>query len=223
MKNNKLLLTLIGLLIFSSCDTTKILTSNIKSTEITDLQYFEPSSYITLIETGNRGKYNDSISRQAEQLLTKITNTFRGQLHITDDIIVMDTLLRHKLQKEINYLMLSASRKQSIDSLRIGPMLDSILESKGKRFGLITVSSGFTRTKENYRNQNIKGGGMAVATLGMYYQVPIKANSTVYAMIVDAKEKNIAFFRKTFQKDKEPLDENVITGQLQKLFNDYFK
>lgn len=222
MKLYKLLLTLIGLIILVACNTTKIRTSKVKPAEITDLQQFEPLSYITLIEAGNRGKYNDTISQQAAQLLTKVTNKFRGQLHITDEITVQDTLLKSKIEKEINYLIIFASTKQGFDSLKITPILDSLLELNGKRFGLVTASSGFTRTKENYIDQKIKSTGIAIGTLGMVVPVTIKANSTIYTLIIDAQQNNVAFFRKTFNQEREPLDEKILTEQLQLLFKGYF-
>jgi hypothetical protein len=154
--------------------------------------------------------------------MTEISSTYKTSIPVTGDISVSDTLIQNKIEKEIEFLCISADRQRSISNLKITPMLDSLLEKSGKRFGLITVTTGFTRTKGNYGGQVAKGAAMGLLTLGMYYQTPIKANSTVYAMIVDAKENNIAFFRKSFLQDKEPLDKNVLTKQIQKIFENYF-
>ena len=41
-------------------------------------------------------------------------------------------------------------------------------------------------------------------------------------MIIDAKENNIAFFKKSLLQDREPLDKEVLTKQIQNIFEDYF-
>lgn len=216
---NQLLLVL---LILSSCTTTRPLTSVVKPAEITDLQILEPVSYISLIETGNKGKYNDSISQSSQVLVTKALKSFPDNIPFTGEITVVDSRIKQKLAKDIEYLCLSAEKQKSISNLKITPALDSLLESKGKRFGLITVSTGFTRKKGNYGGQIAKGVLTGILTMGMYYQTPIKANSTIYAMIIDSKDNNIAFFKKSFLPDKDPLEEAVVSKQIQKIFEGYF-
>ena len=63
---------------------------------------------------------------------------------------------------------------------------------------------------------------MGLLTMGMYYQTPIKSNSTIYAVIVDNQEKNIAFYRKSILQDKEPTEKEVLVKQIQSLFEKYF-
>lgn len=147
---------------------------------------------------------------------------FVPQLPITGDIQISDTVISNKIRMEINFLLNSVLRNKSIFSIQITPVLDSVMDLKGKRFGLILVTNGFTRTNSNYTNQSMKGAGMAILTLGMYYQTPIKATSNIYAMIVDAKENNIAFFNKDFVRNKEPLEATVIIDQFKNLFSGYF-
>lgn len=56
----------------------------------------------------------------------------------------------------------------------------------------------------------------------MYYQSPISANSTIYTMIVDAKENNIAFYKKSSLNNKKPNNSEVIKKQVEKIFEGYF-
>lgn len=211
-----------GLLILSSCTTTKPLTSSVNQNEISDLQSFEPVSYISLIERGNRGKFNDSLSQSSQELITSALNSYPNNIPLTGNITVIEPRIKQILAKDIENLCISAVRQKTIATLKITPMLDSLLESRGKRFGIITAATGFTRKKGNYGGQIAKGVLTGILTMGMYYQTPIKANSTIYAMIVDSKNNNIAFFRKSFVQDKDPLDEDVIKKQIQKLFEGYF-
>ncbi|GAB2987006.1 hypothetical protein GCM10027049_28540 [Mucilaginibacter puniceus] len=220
MKN--LYVLLVTLLILTSCTVTKPLTSSVSVADVTDIQLFEPVSMISLIETGNKGKYNDSTSQISKALLTTTLKSFPQNIPITGEITSTDNAVKIKLTNDIEYLCGSADKEKSISNLKITPTLDSLLEATGKRFGLIAVSTGFTRRKGNYGGQIAKGILTGVLTMGMYYTTPVKSYSTVYVMIVDAKENNIAFFRKSFLQDKDPLDEGVLSKQVQKAFEGYF-
>jgi len=221
MKHLKLF-TLIICIIASSCTASKLLTSDVKPDEVKDLHLLEPFSYISKITKGNRGQLNDSVSFISKQLIIKVLENFKGQIPLTGQIILSDSAVNSNLEKEIESLCLSAERLNNISNLRITPTIDKILEANGVRFGLITVGTGFTRIKGNYGKEVAKGAVLGILTLGMYYQTPVKANSTIYALIVDSKENNISFFRKSFLQDNEPLDENVLTRQFKDLFTDYF-
>jgi len=206
----------------SSCTTTKPLVSDISPTEVTDLKLLEPFSYISMIKKGNRGEIDDSISSESRQLVIKVIEDFKPKIPLTGEIILSDTTVRNNLEKEFETLIRTAERTKSISNLKITPVIDKVLEANNVRFGLITVTTGFTRIKGNYGKQVVKGAGLAILTLGMYYQTPIKAYSTVYAMIVDSKQDNVSFFRKSFLQDKEPLDESILVKQYRDIFKGYF-
>jgi hypothetical protein len=137
-----------------------------------------------------------------------------------------DSLGREQLQEEINFLITSAERNKILKDIPITPLIDSLMRTSEKRFGLIIVQYGFTRAKGNYGGQVAKAIGMGILTgvlTGVsVYQTPIKANSTLYAVIVDNREKNIAFFNKSILQDREPREKNNITKQLNTIFEKYF-
>jgi hypothetical protein len=213
---------ILSFLILVSCTTTKPLTSNVNPKEVTDLKLLEPYSYISKISKGNRQQLDDSISTASKRHIIKVLENLNGQIPLTGKIILSDTSINKTLEKEFESLILTADRTKNISNLKITPTIDKVLEANGVRFGLITVGSGFTRIKGNYGKQVAKGAAMAILTLGMYYQTPVKAYSTIYVMIVDSKEDNISFFRKSYLQDKEPLDENVLTKQYKDIFKGYF-
>ncbi|MGB8492199.1 MAG: hypothetical protein WCE64_14170 [Bacteroidales bacterium] len=213
---------ILGCIIFSACTTTKPLTSNVLSSEVTDLKLLEPYSYISMIKKGNRGEIDDSLSARSKELIIKVLEDFNGQIPITGEIFLSDTAVNNNLEKEYESLMLTADENKNISNLKITPVIDKILETNNVRFGLLTVSTGFTRIRGNYGKQVVKGVGLAILTLGTYYQSPVKAYSTIYAMIVDSKEDNITFYRKSFLQDKEPLDENALKKQFASIFKGYF-
>jgi hypothetical protein len=54
-----------------------------------------------------------------------------------------------------------------------------------------------------------------------YGAVPLKANSTLHAIIVDAERDNIAFYNST-TAESEPCDPTVLSKQIDNLFRDVF-
>ena len=139
----------------------------------------------------------------------------------SEEVKITDSPDRIKFEQEINFLILSAERNRSIKNIQITPLIDSLLSANGKRFGLIIVQSRFTRAQNNYGTQIAKGVGMGILTMGMYYQTPIKANSTIYAVIVDGKDKNVAFYNKNVLQDKEPTEKDNVIKQIHKIFEKY--
>jgi hypothetical protein len=220
--NQKTIFLILSCIILSSCTATKLLTSNVQPAEITNLKLLEPYSYISMIKKGNRGQLDDSISSISKQVNISVLKSFNGQIPITGDIILSDTTINKTLEKEYENLILTADRNKNITNLKITPTLDKILEANDTRFGLIVICTGFTRAKGNYGKEIAKGAALGILTLGMYYQTPVKAYSTIYVMIVDSKEDNVAFFRKSFKQDLEPLDQLVLTNQYKKIFEGYF-
>ena len=213
---------LLAVIIFGSCSTSKLLTSNVRPTDITAIPKIETLSYISLIERANQGRYNDTLSNSAKELFGRVLDSFGSRIPLKGEIPVIDPVVRTKMEKEIEFLCISADRQRSISSLKLTPILDSLLEINQQRFGLITVTAGFTRVGGNYGKQIAKGIGLGILTLGMVYTTPVKANSTVYAMIIDSKNDNIAFFRKSALQDKDPLNEVVLKKQVYDIFNGYF-
>lgn len=222
MKKYSLSILILSPLLFTFCTSTRPLTSAIHPTEILDLQQLEPLAYISLIENGNKAEYNDTLSEKSKLTLTHVISTFNNRLPLTGTLLAEDGHDHYTLSKEIELLCTTADKQRDISNLRLTPTLDALLESNGKRFGLITVATGFTRRKGNYGGQIAKGIGMGLLTLGMYYQTPIKSSSTIYAMIIDSKEDNIAFFKKSTLPDKDPMDETVLQKQIQSIFAGYF-
>jgi len=213
----------------ASCSSSKFFTSDVKPLEINEMTKVEPLSFISLITKGNMGVYNDSISKIANIALNESLETFREKLRLSsEEIYVTDSLDRIALEHEIDFFIREAERnkKKKNHTIEITPLVDSLLNTTGKRFGLLILQSGFTRAKGNYGGQVAKAIGMGVltglATGTAYYQNPIKCGSTVYVVIVDNQEKNVTFYNKSIIQDREPTEKEYITKQLQNVFEKYF-
>jgi len=216
------LIVIITYFFVSSCTTSKILTSFLPPSEITELKLLEPHSYISKITKGNRGEIDDSLCVVSSQLIIKASGSFMGRIPLTGNILLSDAETNKTLEKEFESLLLTAEGLKDLSHLQITPVLDKVLEANETRFGLVIVASGFTRVKGNYGKEIVKGAALGLLTLGMYYQTPVKANSIIYAMIVDSENNNVAFFRKSTLQDSEPLDEAILIHQFRKIFTGYF-
>ncbi len=209
-------------ILFSSCVSNKMLTSSVSPTAIHELAYFEPISYIHLIEKGNKSKYNDSLSRITTTEVEEILLNNKEKLNLSHRITIEDDTLMSRIKDEITLLIQAAILNKSLDALVIPPTIDSILKSKNQRFSLAVVSSGFGRRKGNYGGQVAKSLGVGLLTMGMYIPVPVKSNITMYALIFDSQLNNVAFFKRTKPLEKSPTDSEILEKQIRKLFEGYF-
>lgn len=222
------------ILIFTSCSGSKYISSKVKTEEIKELEVFKPLSFIALIEEKNKAIINDSISYTLEKLITKElydTNNFLPKLN---PIIIKDDYTETQLEYEIIELCTKASSEDiKIKALTIPPRINKILESRGKRFGLIAYCSGFTRTKANYKNVYEAGAIRSVvetvvlSSIGNGIFISINGNLSsslsLNIMIVDAKKNNISFFNESLFKTLNVLDEKLVKNLITKMISKYFK
>jgi hypothetical protein len=222
MKSTKLVLLLVSaILVLVSCSTQKKLATQVKPEDIHDIQQFEPLAYINFIKKGNAEQFNDSLSAISKQLMQKTLDGHKDQIPITGKIEVASMFEKDSLESEIEQLFAMAEAKNYAE-IKLTPIIDSLLKSQGKRFGLMTLSSGFTRARYNYGKQALIGLFFGLISMGSYVETPIKANSTVCVMIVDAQENNIVFYKKSNIADGEPLFPDTIEKQIHTIFKKYF-
>lgn len=219
---SKLIIGISIIVLASSCVSNKMLTSSVPPTTINEMAYFEPISYIRLIEKGNKSKLSDSLSQITKTKVENILLKNRVKLNISNSIKVDNDTLMNRIENEIGYLIQTASRNKSLKGLTLTPTIDSILKSHNQRFALATVSVGFGRRKGNYGGQVAKAIGVGILTLGMYSPVPIKSNITIYGIIFDSKLNEIAFYKRTMPIEKSPTDSKILERQITKLFEGYF-
>jgi hypothetical protein len=207
----------------SSCTPVKPLTSDVKPDEISELKLLEPYSYISLIRRGNIEQADDSLSYISSRIMIDVLEDSRDLLPLSGDIFLTDNEINKSLEKEFEDLIMSADEDGSISDLKITPTLDKVLEANQTRFGLIIINTGFTRVKGNYGKQIATEFLLGLLNLGEYAEDAVKSSSTVYAMIADSQEDNIAFFMKSTIDRVNPLDSKALKKQCRKIFEGYFR
>ena len=216
--------TILGVIIIilgGSFAAEKLLKSKVNPEEITNMQFFEPITYISYVETGNNAVPNDSMSAIRTQFILKLIHEYRGQLHITGTISLADTAIKQKVTDELELTIRSATRYGNLYCMKPTPCIDSILQSRGKRFGLCTVSVGFTRKRGNYGIENAKSRAKAFLRNGWDSEETIPLNSSLFIIIFDAKEHDVAFFGQSY-KPEHPLNEDLLRKRFVEVFHGYF-
>jgi hypothetical protein len=208
-------------IIFQSCVTNKYLSSATPTHEVTNIEYFEPYSYIQLIKKGNKSELNDSLSLESKRIIDSVIYSNKNLYKIKNKIIIENSSINEKVENEFSFLIQSAMQKRKLEGMKLTPVIDSILESRNQRFAIGIVATGFGRRKGNYGGQVAKGVVVGVLTLGLFSPIPIKSNLSLYSIIVDSEKNEIAFYKKTLPIEKSPTDPNIIKKQLDKIYENY--
>jgi hypothetical protein len=199
----------------------KVLKSKVNPDEVTSLQFFEPIAFIRHIETGNEAVFNDSMSAISRQILSKLLVGYRQELHLSGTITLPDTGIRRKVILELVSVINRVVRYGNLYCVKPTPVIDSVLSSRGSRFGLCTVSLGFTRVKGNYGKEFAKSKALGILMNGWDYENPVPFNSSVFEIIFDAREHEVAFFGIS-GKPENPLNEESLQKRFREAFKGYF-
>ena len=177
---------------FASCTTNRGFVSAVKRTEIQQVQQFEPFVFVGIVEEGDKVAYSDSLTRIAQELFETALSKDEI-LPVTGTIVIEDSIVNNRIQYEIYMMMSYIDGRVRVKDIPIPPTIDSILEARNERFGLLAYSRGFVRTDDNYDKEVGKGVAIGLLTLGTYYSLPYKYVTHGGIVIVDSQNDNIAF------------------------------
>ena len=208
------------IMLTASCSVSKIANHEVSPAEIKEISWFEPVSFIALIEKGNQQTVNDSLSSICTALLDSIMNDHKVRRNMRK-IEVEDPMIKSRLQNEVTFLIQTAAQSRKLNGIKLTPTIDSLLKANNQRFAIATVASGFGRKAGNYGNQLAKGIGVGILSLGMVVPVPNKSNLSLFAIIMDAERNEVIYYCRTLPVEKSPTDKKVIYERYANLFNGY--
>lgn len=216
---NLLVLSVVAILM-ASCSTSYV--SKVKPTEVRDVQFFEPVSSIELLESLNTPVLNDSINLRSNQIINDILRERTKQFPISGEILFNDNQKYQMFKREMLNLVTAISQDRGIENKIIPEVIEGMLNASGKRFGMVVVHTGFIRTLENYiANEAFER--LKNATLNLPIVPTEKDRSSLYIMIFDALNRDIALFNYSHNSNASPLDRFVIRGQYKYILEDYFE
>ena len=206
---------------FASCTANRGFVSSLTRADIRQMQQFKPFNQVGIIEKGNNITYNDSLTDIAQGLFEAALAKDRT-LPVAGTIVIEDSLVNNEVQYEIYMLMNFIEKNIRVKDIPIPPTIDSILEARNERFGLVAYNWGFTRTGGNYAGQIGKGVLIGILTMGSYYTVPYKDMVHSGIIIVDSESNNLAFVS-TAMRESDPLEESTYRKQMEDLMKKYKK
>lgn len=207
-------------ILISSCTSSKLVNRSVPGSAIKEPAYFEPLAFVSVIDKGNSGKHNDSLSAVSKILLDSVIQQSKN-LKVSKKIEIADLKFKEEIDGELSSLIQNIIKTNKIEGVKIPAKIDSVLSISNHRFTIATVASGFGRVKGNYGKQIAKGMGIGVLTLGMYVPVPIKASTTLYVIIFDAQKREIIYYAKSSPIEKSPTDKKALEKQYRTLFEGY--
>lgn len=185
--------------------------------DIRQMQQFEPLAYVGSIENGNKFTYSDSLTKVAKTLFEKELSRSKT-LPVQGNIVIEDSLLNLRVQSEIYALMSYVENNYRFDKVVIPPTIDSILEARNERFGLLAYNWGITKTSGNYEN----GTQIVIQTLGTFYTIPCLDMTRSDIVIVDSQNNNLAYVGKA-HNTCDPIKAETYLKQVDDLLKEYRK
>lgn len=211
----KISLSAISSICLISCATARI-DKTVAPENLRNLGAFETVSLIQYIEKGNQGRPSDSLSQLSTKILDSII--LKSDRPKVDKKFELTGTFKKRTEIDILKTISSLRVAKKNDVIKSTPLMDSVVKSQNERFGLCIVNSGFGRKKGNYGKQIAKGVGIGILTLGMYTPVPIKATTSLYALIFDAESSKVIYYYGFPPIEKSPTD----TAQLHELYKGVF-
>ncbi len=218
------LLFTISLFGFVSCAPTALVGNGITPTMVKDMALLPSDSQIGLIEQGNNVVIDKKLTQLARRNFVSLTKTPAVQkwLHLSADTLQIDSASHKRMYKQQINLINAILRSHNINGLPIPPLIDSILETNHKRFGLIYFQSGFTRSADNRAAKVAESIGIGLLSLGTVVPISNSAASTMYCVIVDAETNSVLYYDTSSQLDNQPFDPKVLKNHLRRIFTGFF-
>ena len=168
-----------------------------------------------VIEKANKMSYDSTLSSMLEKELTEITFKYRDIMQFSDTATATEAT---KLQIAQLASCTTYSKSSFIANLPTPPMLDSLILSKGYRYGMAIYGYGFVRPVGNTIGW-ILAGTLTGALTGVYVTPNMNNCCLVQAIVVDAYEHRIISVKKGGPIDKNPSKSGVLEDTFRKTFN----
>lgn len=201
----------------SSCATTRYISKDDMST-FNDASLIVPVAEISYMDRNGEVAYDESLTAKCLELLTE--SALQSSIRISDWIKYDEELFSDDIIGEI--IGIRSINPQRAGEVTIPSALDGLLESHGKKYGIIIYAQGFDRDAKNYRKEALKstfiGIATTIATLGMVtlYPVPERYNLDTWIAVLDAENDKIVYFRHV-NREASPTNASHVMRQVNKL------
>ena len=224
MKNTVLtLVCLIGMVFFTSCNTSKFFSR--EASDIQPIALVESYSYITDAVGDFTTDYLPDASRFNQLLVTDIVNSLG--MPITKTVTVdFDAANKHsKLGSWMyNLVDLSASRAQY---LIVPDEIRNAVRESGCRYGLLITDVGYSKNAKQLALEEGIETGMKIADYIFNNNIDLSKETEAYlngvfALVFDSQTGEVVWYGSRPRRyEYNPVDRQSLTEQLTKLFKDF--
>ena len=137
MKNIFLLVVII--IVNTSCVVNRMANPAVRPAELTNVKYFEPFSYIYLIEKGNQGILNDSLSMVSKLTLDSVIQNHRI-MKVSGKIEIADTAQQMIIENEVAAIFQKIFQQQKLDGIKLTPTIRTVLEENNQHLIVMILS-----------------------------------------------------------------------------------
>ena len=177
--------------------------------------------------------YDEQRSTEQQNILTNLLMS--SGIPIKDIISVEGRENQKELDADISFL--PNINPKEVEYLNTDGPLDKLLEQNGSRFGLVIYAEGFVKDKALYKSE-VAGaiigsavggliGGVVAGALGSgvavgYIGSPgMQYGSGMSAMLIDTYTDKVLFYNRVKPVERDPMDRDVLTSQLEKLLKKF--
>jgi hypothetical protein len=205
--------------VLCSCDAYKGYRSQLDPKLIDSVLIVPPVTDIGVIDSWNKQAYDPKASALcAQHLLTGVRTVLNKRTTVIP--IRLDSFNLKREQFEIGVLVDACARSRQKNLVLIPPFIDTLMALNGVNYAICLSQTGFTRSGGNYAGQMVAGIALSLI-VGIGY-IPVKATSTIYCVVLDHRNKNVAFY-KSIGGQFEPIDIRNTNSELNNLFYGYFR
>ncbi len=184
----------------------------ISELKIPQFSYLEPISYIYHIDKKGKETLNDSLSLVNRDVLDHIYSTFSN-----DRIIIESDSMHYKMLRSVELLIEDGIQGVPSEVMQLSPEVQPILDQSKYRYTLGTLSDGFVVNKKKYRREMALWTTLTVLSMGQVSYIPPKNGSHLYGVLIDNVTREVTTFRFDQKPYKNPMDEKVLSKQVNKL------
>lgn len=211
-KENLLIFSLI-LTLLSSCipmPKTYVKTLSINPEYITEVAYFEPISTLSIVEQGNIGVLNDSLSQLSNFRIDSILTVNASEFRLNKKIVITDELYGTAIA-DINKLDLNLGYTYELDAVKIPYSIRRTMLENDTRFAVLIINNGHERTKKNANREALKNI--------IDNKITLKYYSRLSVFLFDALEDRVFLYAYSEDINRTPVNPKRISLTITRHFH----
>ena len=209
--------------VFASC-TSRYMIPDISPKKGFEVTVVDPASSIELVPrgAGNVSIFSDSLTFLAKENLTIGMSQYLSNFYQVHHL-EFDTETNRLIDIQLYQMTRKLKSQRKVKRVPLPPSLDSIMDLNNIDHAVCAVHLGYSREEGSYQAGYFKGFLIAVLSLGTYNDIPRRSASDLSIFVIDGRNDQIAFHRRSNWRNLDPSNKEVTDRQIASIFKKYFK